>query len=227
VIRALLFDAAGTLIEPAEPVAEVYARHFRESGWEIDPTAIRAAFGQVFAGTPLPAYNDHAGGDLAEQAWWRQVVFQTMAACGIDPTAEESSAAACFGRLFAHYDDPAAWSVFPEVPAVLAAAVEAGFRLAVVSNFDRRLHRILAGHSLSFERVLTSADACARKPDPAIFRQALALLDLSSAEAFHTGDSPAADGDGATAAGIRAFLLDRPGNNLRDFLEEALILRGK
>jgi putative hydrolase of the HAD superfamily len=223
----LLFDAAGTLIEPAEPVAEVYARYFGGEGWEVPPAVIRAAFGEVFSRAPTPDYPPHGDGDPAERAWWREVVFGTLAACGIDPRAEEARAAACFEGLFRHYAAPAAWRVFPEVAGVLEDARRAGLATGVVSNFDRRLHGILDGHGLSFGFVLTSAEARARKPDAAIFRESLARLGMEPWEVRHAGDSPAADGGGARSAGIEPYLVERPARDLRGFLAEALAGRRK
>ena len=49
---------------------------------------------------------------------------------------------------------------------------------------------------------MTSAEAGAPKPDPAIFRLALARLEVEPARALHVGDSHA-DAEGARAAGMR------------------------
>lgn len=221
-IRALLFDAAGTLIEPAEPVAEVYSRHFAEAGWRVPPPAVRGAFGAVFSQAAAPDYGAHADGDAAERAWWREVVFATMRTCGIDPRAEMQGADRCFERLFRHYAVPGAWRVFPEVAEVLEAAGRAGLVTGVVSNFDRRLHGILDGLGLAFGFVLTSADARSRKPDPAIFREALSRLGMAASEVWHAGDSPEADVAGARGLGIESYLVDRPACDLRGFLAAAL-----
>lgn len=226
VIRALLFDAAGTLIEPAEPVAEVYARCASGFGLDVEAPAIREAFGHAFGSSGDPAWEEHPEGDAAEREWWRQVVRRTLERAAGRPLPEELIAA-CFQSLFVHYESPAAWRVFPEVAQVLGQAGCEGFRVAVVSNFDRRLHRVLEGCGLSFEMVLTSADAKCRKPDPSIFLQALGRLQLSPDEVLHVGDSPPADGAGARAAGIEAYLLDRPHNDLGGFLDHALHRRGK
>ncbi|WP_265594834.1 HAD-IIIA family hydrolase [Haloferula sp. BvORR071] len=221
-IRALLFDAAGTLIEPAEPVAEVYSRAAAALGNPVDPAAIKPAFIRAFTSLGDPAWRAHPDGDTAERAWWQDVVGSTFGyASG------SAAALALFEVLFAHYADPAAWRVFPEVPEVLAAARDAGFLLAVVSNFDRRLHGILAGHGLEFHAVITSADAACRKPRAEIFETALSALKVAPSEALHAGDSIAADVEGARAAGIAAFHLDRPRNDLRDFLNTALQERVK
>lgn len=225
-LHALLLDAAGTLIEPAESVAEVYARATAAHGQALEAARIKEAFRATFSGLADPDWTAHSHGDAAERQWWRQIVGQTLSTAA-GRALPDDFVEACFHSLFAHYADPAAWRVFPEVPEVLAAAREADFRLAVVSNFDRRLHGILTGHGLYFDAIVTSADAACRKPGPAIFRHALELLDLSPAEAFHCGDSHAADFLGAQAAGIPAWHLERPAQDLRDFLALALANRSK
>jgi putative hydrolase of the HAD superfamily len=226
VIRALLFDAAGTLIEPAEPVAEVYVRHAAACGLPLDVVRVREAFGHAFGASGDPAWELHPEGDAAEREWWKGVVGLTLgraAGCRLC----DDRVAACFEALFEHYACFTAWRVFPEVAAVLDEARREGLRVAVVSNFDRRLHRILEGAGLSFDFVLTSADARVRKPDPAIFRHALDRLGLPSAEVLHAGDSAMADVAGARAAGIEPYLLDRPRRSLRGFLDRAMLRRGK
>jgi putative hydrolase of the HAD superfamily len=60
---------------------------------------------------------------------------------------------------------------------------------------------------------VTSAEAGARKPDPAIFSAALELAGCEAAEALHVGDTEEEDVAGARAAGIRPLLIDREGRN--------------
>jgi putative hydrolase of the HAD superfamily len=226
VLQALFLDAAGTLIEPAEPVAEVYARTAAAFGQIVEPAAVKQWFGAAFGGISDPEYRAYPDGDAAERAWWSHVVcivFNKILGVPLP----EGFFWPCFEALFAHYADPAAWRVFPEVPGVLEEARAAGLRLAVVSNFDLRLHGILAGHGLHFDEVITSADACARKPDPVIFRNALERLGLQPHEVLHAGDSPVADIKGAAATGIEGCLIARPATDLRAFLADALARRSK
>lgn len=225
-LRALLLDAAGTLIEPAEAVEEVYARAAAAHGQALAATTIRESFRATFRGLADPEWAAHPHGDAAERAWWRQIVARTLSTAA-GKALPGDFVEACFHSLFTHYAEPAAWRVFPEVPGVLASAREAGLRLAVVSNFDRRLHGILAGHGLHFDAVVSSADAACRKPAPGIFRHTLELLQLGPEEAFHCGDSHSADFLGAQAAGISAWHLERPAGDLRGFLAEALAKRAK
>jgi HAD superfamily hydrolase (TIGR01549 family) len=91
----------------------------------------------------------------------------------------------------------------------LARLRAAGLRLGVVSNSDGRVAEALeaAGLRTYFDVVVDSALAGVEKPDPAIFRAALEVLDIPPAEALYVGDLYEVDVIGAQAAGIPAVLL--------------------
>jgi putative hydrolase of the HAD superfamily len=78
-----------------------------------------------------------------------------------------------------------------------------GLRLAIVSNWDIGLHDQLAKTGLDgiVDTVVTSAEAGAPKPDPAVFLLALARLYVEPGHAVHVGDAPA-DAEGARNAGL-------------------------
>jgi putative hydrolase of the HAD superfamily len=96
--------------------------------------------------------------------------------------------------------------VFTPVPGAIETLerLAAHTRLAVVANWDSSLHEHLARLGLDryFDAVVTSAEAGAAKPDPAIFLAALRRLDVEPARALHVGDEPI-DEEGALAAGMR------------------------
>ncbi len=207
--EALFFDAAGTLIAPSEPVGDTYARILTAHGIRTGP--LDAAFRRAFADAGEPDFASHPDGDLAERLWWRRVVERSVGTQVGDEV---------FAALFEHYEKGTAWKVLPGVEEALVAAE--GFRLAVVSNFDRRLHRVLDELELAshFELVVTSADARARKPSPVIFRHALDQLSVQAEQVLHVGDSEIADREGAANAGIRGHVLGRDVEDLRDFVRQ-------
>lgn len=73
-----------------------------------------------------------------------------------------------------------------------------GLSVAVVSNWDISLHERLASLGVP---VVTSAEAGARKPEPAVFRLALERLAVVPERTLHVGDTDA-DEEGARAAGL-------------------------
>ena len=54
--RTLFLDAAGTIIRPAEPPGEAYARIGREHGLQVTAAAMKQAFVQAWKGTAHPLH---------------------------------------------------------------------------------------------------------------------------------------------------------------------------
>lgn len=221
-LRAISFDAGGTLLEVAEPVGETYCRLARTAGFDVSAAALQAGFARAFAAAPaLAAPAGSTEALLAfEQSWWRSVVDAALdhalgGVSAVDPGARDPAARdRFFAAAFAHYAAPAAWRLFPEVTGVLAELVQRGFTLAVISNFDRRLDPVLTGLGLAsfFRATVASSEAGAAKPDRGIFELARRLLgDPPAAQLLHVGDSLREDVHGALAAGWRAVWLDRDG----------------
>jgi putative hydrolase of the HAD superfamily len=214
-LRAVSFDAGGTLLEVVEPVGATYARLARVAGFAVAANALEAGFRRAFAAAPaLAAPAGSAAGLLEfERAWWRALVDAALDhALGGTPQADPAARERFFAAAFAHYAQPGAWRLFPEVRSVLAELGRRGFALAVISNFDRRLHAVLAGLDLEgvFCATVASSEAGAAKPDPGIFHLARRRLgDPPPAQLLHVGDSLREDVHGARAAGWHAVWLDR------------------
>lgn len=85
-----------------------------------------------------------------------------------------------------------------------------------VSNADREpLRTAIQRHALSFDAVITSEEASCYKPDPAIFRRALEMLDVDAQRALHVGDSLHSDIAGAARAGLTSVWIQRE-NRIHD-----------
>ncbi len=98
--------------------------------------------------------------------------------------------------------------LFDCVPAVLER-LRARYRLGAITNGNACVYRIGIGHHFDF--VVTAAVAGALKPDPAIFRHALALSGAAAHEAVHVGDDPVTDVAGAAGAGMRTVWVNNRG----------------
>ncbi len=118
--------------------------------------------------------------------------------------------------------DSIRFAPYPDAGPALAQLRERGMKLVCVSNWDCSLGEVLdrCGLASQLDGAVSSAEAGAGKPDPAIFEAALALAGCSADEAVHVGDTREEDVDGAEAAGIRALLLDRDGAGDIASLEE-------
>ncbi len=215
-MRAIFFDAAGTLIYLPQSVGEHYGEVAVRFGLKLPAAAWQQAFFRAWqaapprAATPGPRPDD-------DKSWWRDLVEEVLVSTL--PPADRSTFPrdAYFEAVYAHFAAPGVWALFPEAAAVLADLHARRYRLGVISNFDRRLETILSGLGVRalFDRVIVSSQAGAEKPDSQIFRAALDAFQVTPAEAVHVGDDPVRDG-GAEAIGLRVFHLDRPRVTLAD-----------
>jgi len=208
-LKAVFFDAAGTLFETREPVGLSYARIAREYGVDATAAQVSAAFRRVFHNASALTFGPgHSGQELRrlERRWWHDLVADTFAGFGAFTDFD-----AYFEALFTFFADPANWVADHEAAAVLDELGKRGFALGVISNFDHRLYPILDGLGLSrhFDSITISSEAGYAKPSVELFNAALDKHSVSPAKALHVGDSEHLDLVGAVGAGIAAILIDR------------------
>ncbi|HVL31353.1 MAG TPA: HAD-IA family hydrolase [Solirubrobacteraceae bacterium] len=205
--RVVTLDALGTLVSLTPP-APLLVAELRARGVAVGERQATSAIAEEIA-----FYRAHhaAAGDAATLADLRArctaVLRRALLSAGADVgalPAEELQDALLRSLRFAPYE---------EVPAALRALRHAGRRLVVVSNWDVSLHEMLDATGLRelVDAAISSAEAGAAKPAPAIFERALALAGAAAAGAVHVGDSLQHDVAGARAAGLRPVLVARAG----------------
>ena len=205
-LRAVLFDATGTLIELAEPVGETYARAAVRHGAAISAWRLGDAFARVLRAATPPDYTEARGSaDALERTWWRERVREVFLAA--DSAVRVRDFDACFEELWRHFGRGDAWRARPGAAQALGALREAGIATAVVSNFDARLRAVLADLGLAprLSAIVLAGDAHARKPDPALLRLALERVGCRPAEAALVGDDPTRDLEPARRLGLLAI----------------------
>jgi len=206
--KAIFFDAAGTLFTVNGSVGGIYARLAREYEKDVSIRDLEAGFRRCFADAPPMAFPGASPEQIVslEKQWWRDIVHDVFAPLGPFPRFADY-----FEALFAYFARTEAWQLYPETFATLAALVDRGFQLGVISNFDSRLFGLLDGFGLTrfFDPIVISTDAGAAKPEGAIFTQALARHGFRPEDTFHVGDSFHADIAGALGAGMTPVLVDR------------------
>ena len=215
-IRAIFFDAAGTLFYLTKTVGDHYAYVAREVGLDFDAQQLDGAFYAAWEKMPRrsaidgPRENDDKG-------WWRELVGRVLNQ--VAPSLGEFDRDNFFEVAYEHFAEPGIWELYPEVPEVLEQ-LRRRFELAVISNFDGRLRFVLQhlGISTCFAHVFISSEMGADKPDPELFRRAVTMMCLKADEVIHVGDDPERDWKAAKQAGLLVFQLDRPRNSLRELL---------
>lgn len=207
--RVVTFDVGGTLLRSDPTPAEIYAIHLSRLGRTVEAEDVGPVFRDAWAEmqSRLTAgedrYNSVPGG---ERAWWGEFIREVLARLDHDAPWET-----LLDDLYAAFSADAVWKVFPTARTTLRVLADRGARLAVISNWDRRLPGILQGLDLidAFETVTVSAIEAVEKPAPEIFQLTLDRLGVAPEEALHIGDSPQEDYIGAQHAGLDALLIDR------------------
>ena len=215
-IKAIFFDGAGTLIHLPRSVGFHYAIVGRRVGLALDAAALDEAFAACWKqASARPAIDGPREDD--DKGWWRELVNQVIDR--VAPDTKDLDRDAFFEVAYSHFAEAGVWELYPDAIEVLEA-LRPHFDLAVVSNFDGRLRMILEqlGVSQFFLHIFLSSELGADKPDPLIYQRALNLSRLAPNEALHAGDDPLRDWQGAEAAGLSVFRLERPRNSLRDLL---------
>ena len=211
-VKAVFFDFYYTLgvwgrsLKPR--VQEIAARYEVEIDWErytaarenlysdasgSDPTA------HTLLGTMQEIIESYCGfvRELGVQEYVGQITWELL-------QSEHSLFAASAATL---YDDA--------IP-TLEHLRDAGFKLAIVSNWDTPLDPLTERLGIAdyFDAITASHDERVKsaKPDPHIFNYTLAKVGVSAEEVVHVGDTYEADIVGAKNVGIRPILIDRDGS---------------
>jgi putative hydrolase of the HAD superfamily len=204
-IRAVLFDAGGTLIH-------------------VDGARVCAAAGATWEERAFESAENRAVS--AVQKWVRAHPRSTdserlplfletlLAELGVPADLRPGAGRA----VAAEHRRSNLWSrAYSDAAASLETLRARGYRLGVISNADGRVRRLLEETNLSahLDVVVDSSEAGVEKPDPRIFRVATDALGLEPAECLYVGDIYEIDVLGARSAGLDAILIG-PGHAPED-----------
>src|SRR6266513_3697881 len=139
VIKAIFFDAVGTLFYLPKSVGYHYAFVGAEIGLTLDEQQLDQAFAATWKQMPPrqaiagPREND-------DKDWWRE--FVDLLLDQVAPSLNELDRDNFFEIAYEHFAEVGVWQLYPEVSEVLEQ-LQPHFQLAVISNFDGRLRFIL------------------------------------------------------------------------------------
>lgn len=195
-VRAVTIDAAGTLVLPRESIATTYVEWARRFGARVSVATVSAALRPAMA-----RHRALRAGDPSWRAYWAAVVADATGVAAPELT----------DALIDHFAGATAWRLADGALACVQGLRAAGLRVAVLSNWDRRLHGTLAelGIAGELDAVLASADLGGEKPEPRVFELAAARLGVAVNELVHVGDDDADDVAGAMGAGAMALHIVR------------------
>ncbi|MBP86539.1 MAG: hypothetical protein CMJ64_07480 [Planctomycetaceae bacterium] len=198
-VRAVVFDAVGTLIDADPPVASVYreagARHGSSLLMGDIVANLKAAIARNFRG--------EASDEVLERSRWSCVVAETF--IDIDDTSQ------LFQELWNHFADAAHWRAVDDAKAVCQELSSRGYVVAVASNFDGRLNRISQALPPldAIGSIFVSSQVGYSKPHAEFFRRVQRSLQLEPSQLLMVGDSQTNDYAAARAVGWGSLWLAR------------------
>ena len=212
-IKAVFFDAGGTLFQPHPSVGELYANVAVKYGMKVDAREIETIFRNEFSRRDKQASEDAHRTERNEKEWWRSLVRDVF-----EQVTELKNFDAYYEELYDLFARAEAWKLYPEVIGLLGQLKSKNLILGIVSNWDSRLHSICNQMDLAryFDFILASAVVGSAKPDEGIFRESLQRAGVAPHEAVHVGDSIENDYWGALNAGLRALVVNRSGRSLEN-----------
>jgi putative hydrolase of the HAD superfamily len=203
-LRAVLFDAGGTLVHPDH---EFILEQLRAEG----VTAAEGSYAEARRHAQAALLAILRSADPGDDATRIEAWFLTLLTRLGLPAARLGVVGDAIRR---RHEEGWLWvRAVPGTRAMLDGLHQAGLRLGVVSNADGRVAQYLerAGLADAFEVIVDSTLVGVEKPDPRIFRIACERMGLTPDQVVYVGDTYDVDVLGADAAGIRAILLaDEP-----------------
>ena len=206
-IRAVFFDAVGTLLFPTPSATTMYAEVATQYGMTVDAKQVRSRLWTKFREEEeLDRQAGWVTSERREQERWRNIVQHCL------PASTEE----LFEELYLHFAQPQAWSLAPGTGEVLWQLSQRGYTVGLASNYDSRLSAVVAGHeSLAplRQNVVISSQVGWRKPAPQFFDAVVQSAKCDSADIVFVGDDLENDVAGATAAGMQVVLIDPEGKH--------------
>jgi putative hydrolase of the HAD superfamily len=217
-IKAIFFDAVGTLFDVQGSVGHVYVTYAKKYGIPDTDEMVKSlnnAFKEAVKEMPMPIFSVERPEKLkqCERLWWFDLVHAVFYRVGMFEGFDDF-----FEEVFEAFGQATHWQLFPETVEVLARLKERGFELGIISNFDSRFFQVVRALEINqyFDSVTISSLAGAAKPASKIFSYALEQHMLDPDEVLHVGDHRIEDFEGAQQAGLHTVLIDRSGSVIYD-----------
>ena len=197
-IKVCMFDQYGTVVDMQTGLVEAATPFLRAKGWQGNPNSFVTWWRRThFENSMIDAllHKSHTPyREIGERA-----VAYVMDRSGISHTPDE---------VRALVENIVRLRPFPEVPAALDR-LRTRYRLVVLSNGDPdMLEAAKQYHDVTFERVISVAEANSFKPHVATYTKAAELVGVQMEQVLFVANH-AFDCIGAKAAGMRTAFIDR------------------
>ena len=211
-IEVVFLDAGETILYPHPSFSELFASVATDFGSPVASADVEAVRRRL-APHLVDIREDSGavgGASLSEEksrAFWTLLYRRFLEELGMPDEA-------LVERLFTVFSSTSTYRLYDDVLPSLRELGDRGYRLGLISNFERWLEQMLVelevGHI--FDVTVISGIEGVEKPDATIYRRALEKAGVDAGSAVHVGDSPGLDVAPARSVGMNTVLLDRLGH---------------
>lgn len=211
-IEIVFLDAGETILYPHPSFSELFARVVTEAGTPVSATDVEDVRRRLAPHLVDMVEDSGAEGGLslseeASRTFWTFLYRRFLEELG------HGGDEGLVERLFAVFSSSSTYRLYDDVLPALGALSGHGYRLGLISNFERWLEEMLVelevGHI--FDVAVISGIEGVEKPDASIYLRALDKAGVDPESAVHVGDSPGLDVEPARSVGMTTVLLDRLG----------------
>lgn len=211
-VEIVFLDAGETILYPHPSFSELFARVVSEAGvdasaGDVEDVRRRLAPHLVDMAEDSGVKEGLSLSAESSRTFWTFLYRRFLEELG-HPADE-----ALVDRLFDVFSSTSTYRLYDDVLPALRELSGRGYRLGLISNFERWLEEMLVelevGHV--FDVAVISGIEGVEKPDASIYELALRKAGVGAAGAVHVGDSPGLDIEPARSVGITTVLLDRLG----------------
>ena len=218
-IKLITIDATNTIFRFKEPPPAIYQRFAVKHQVSCESKTLVPKFLKSFSNVNQKWSHFGATAHVSSRDWWYEVIYGTFEGhdkSKVKPLAKD---------LYEYYETSEPYLVYKDFePFAQHWKDISGRGLVVISNYDRRLPKILDNLDLVkyFDDIITSEEAKASKPEARIFNLALLrskyIGELN--EVLHIGDDFEKDYKGALNMGWEGAMIKRQ-ESFDDFPEHA------
>jgi putative hydrolase of the HAD superfamily len=207
--EAILFDFGGTLDSDGEHWLDRFYELYGQAGFSLPPAEIKRAF---YAADQL-CYNDPKVVTMGLRSLMKHHVRIQFAAMDLKDSVKEE-------QIIERFCTKTERTL--QRNAQLLKRLKPVYRLGLISNFYGNVAELCREASLAdlLDVIVDSAEIGISKPDPEIFRVALAKLELIPARAIFVGDSYERDIAPARSLGMKTIWLKGPNPRIPEHAEQ-------
>lgn len=199
-VKAISFDAAGTLLFPKPSVGAIYQEVFAAHELSLDSHQLEQAFQASFK--KIKKNRSIADPEGRERAYWKTVVDESIQLLTSRPDNFET----VFEALWQEFAKGSRWRLNEGALDLFDFLDKQGTPFVLLTNWDARVRSVLHDHGLPdrFSRIFISSEIGSEKPDRGIFDYAANSLSIKPGHILHVGDHYKQDVLGALNAGWQA-----------------------